>query len=92
MFQFFPVAGAKGCKSISQIQLSATTGTAGNFGLVMVRRIAEIPMSFGNVATVSDAFSLGLPDIYPSAAISFMVGCTATNTGNIMGAIDFIEG
>ena len=92
MVYFVPAAGAVGCKSIQSITLAATTGTAGNFGLVMLRRLAEIPLTIANVATVADAFSLGLPELQTNAAVSLMVACTTTNTGQILGAIDFIEG
>lgn len=92
MFVFIPPAGAYGCKSIQQVQLSGTTGTAGNWGITLVRRIAEIPMTIINLATVYDAFQLGMPDLEPSSALCFMLQCSATNTGNIIGAIDLIEG
>lgn len=92
MFMFNPPAGAVGCKSIQSVQLSATTGTAGNFGLVLVRRLLEVPIPLVNVATAMNAFDLGLPEIKPDACLATMALCTTTSTGNIVGAIDIIEG
>lgn len=92
MFPINPPVNAIGIKTITSATFSATTGTAGNFGLVLVRRIAEIPIAFPNVVTTMDAFALGLPEIQPDACLATMVACTATNTGNIFGSIDLIEG
>lgn len=92
MFSFIPPIGGTGCKSIQSVQLSVSTGTAGNFGLVLMRRMAEIPLTAVNIGTVMDAFALGMPIVQPSAALCPMVSCTATNTGTIIGAVDIIEG
>ena len=92
MFLINPPAGAKGCKSIQSAKFSVTTGTAGNWGLVMVRRLCEVPLSLINVATVMDAFDTGMPEIQNDACICLMQMCTTTNTGNILGAIDILEG
>lgn len=92
MFLFNPPAGAYGCKSIQSAILAATTGTAGNWGITLVRRIAEIPMPIVNIPTVYDAFQLGMPDLEIDSALCFMVQCSGTASGNIIGAIDLIEG
>jgi len=92
MFPFSPPIAAVGIKSIQSVILSISTGTAGSFGLVLARRIAEIPLTAVNISNVLDSFSLGLPEIQPNAALSFQVSCTTTNTGLIMGTIDIIEG
>lgn len=92
MFPFNPPIAGSGCKSIQSVILSATTGTAGNFGLVMLRRMVEIPLTAVNIVTVYDAFSLGMPVVLPNAALCTMVACTGTTTGTIMGAVDIVEG
>ena len=58
----------------------------------MGRRLVEVPMGTANIATVLDAFGTGMPEIQPNACLCMCVMCSTTNTGNIVGAIDIIEG
>lgn len=93
MFPFISATpAAYGCKSVSQVQLGTSTATAGNFGVVLMKRIAEIPIPIVNMYTLRDAFSLGFPEIPTDASLNFMVLCSATNTGVIMGNIALAEG
>lgn len=92
MFQFIPQGAAKGVKSIQSFILSSTTGTAGNIGLVLVRRLAEIPMPLIGVVTTADAFALGLPEIQPNAALHLAIVGSTTATAAITGSIDIIVG
>lgn len=92
MFLINPPSGAVGVKSIQSAKFSVTTGTAGNWGLVIARRIAAIPLPIVNMAAVMNAFDLGLPEIDANACIMEMVMCSGTATGNIQGEIDIIEG
>ena len=92
MITFVMPTGSRGVKSISQIQLAATTGTAGNFGLVLMKRIATLPITIPNVATNLDAFGLGMPEIQPNACLCTMLACTTTTTGNILGEITLVQG
>ena len=92
MFPFLLASGDDGIKSIQSVTLSATTGTAGNFGLTLLKRKAEIPLSSANIGTVLDAVSLGLPPILNDSCLAFMVMTTTTNTGNVSGTTCIIEG
>jgi hypothetical protein len=92
MFPFIPADGGVGCKSITQVALTPSTGTAGNFGITLVRRVAEVPFLTANVNMFMDAIALGLPQVLSNACLAMMVQCSTTNTGNIFGAIDLIEG
>ena len=92
MFPFSLASGDEGVKSIQSVTLSATTGTAGNFGLTLLKRKAEIPLPSANIGTVLDAVSLGLPPILNDSCLAFMVLTTATNTGNVTGTTCIIEG
>jgi hypothetical protein len=92
MFPFTLQAGDTGVRTVSQVQLSAATGTAGDFGLVLLRRLAEVPITAVNVLADRDAFALGMPEIFPDACLTLQVLCTTTSTGNIMAAVEFIEG
>jgi hypothetical protein len=92
MFPFLLQAGDTGVRTVSQVQLSAATGTAGDFGLVLLRRLAEVPITVVNVLADRDAFALGMPEVFPDACLALQVLCTGTVTGNIMAAVEFIEG
>lgn len=92
MFPFLLQAGDTGVRTVSQVQLSAATGTAGDFGLVLLRRLAEVPITYVNVLADRDAFALGMPEIFPDACLALQVFCTTTVTGSVMAAVEFIEG
>lgn len=93
--QMYPAQMANssvGVKSIQSCILSASTGTTGNFGLVMVKRIAEIQMNSINITSTVDAFALGMPEINASAHLGMLVLCSSSNTGAIQGSLDVIQG
>lgn len=92
MFPFALQSGDTGVRTVTQVQLSAGTGSVGDFGLVLLRRLAEIPMALVNVLADRDAFALGMPEIFQDACLAMLVFCTSTSTGNILAAVEFIEG
>jgi hypothetical protein len=92
MVPFNLQAGDTGVRTVTQVQLSASTGAAGDFGLVLLRRVAEIPITVVNVLADRDAFALGMPELYSDACLALQVMCSTTGTGNIMSAVAFIEG
>ena len=92
MVPFMLDAGDTGVRTVTQVQLSASTGTAGDFGLVLLRRVAELPITLVNTGVDRDAFALGMPEIFPDACLALQMLCSTTSSGNIMGAVAFIEG
>lgn len=92
MFQVPLQAGDKGVKSIQSITLSASTGTAGAFGVTLMRRISSIAMPVVNLGTTLDFASLGLPIIQDNSALSFIHQATTTSSGIIMGQFNVIQG
>ncbi len=93
MMPLFPGGGAAaathGCRVPTSFQATGTSGTAGNVGVTLLRRIAEIPISLANVATVLDAIALGMPDVPDDACLAFMVLASTTSTGILQGRLDF---
>lgn len=85
-------AGDTGVRTPVSVTLSASTLTAGNFGLTLLRRIAEIPIPVANVATPIDVFTLGLPILPDDACIALACLCSAATTGNIGGNLSIISG
>lgn len=71
-------------KQVNSVQLSASTGTAGNFGFTFYRRIAVCPTFIANVAQPPlDWAQLGLPVIPNEACIVINVTPGSTTTTGI---------
>jgi hypothetical protein len=80
-------ATCHGIRVPSSMLCSASSGTAGNFGVTLLRRICELPMNMANMTSVLDAIGCGLPRIYDDSCLALMVQCTATTSGLIQGGI-----
>lgn len=90
--QMFPFSMPNpGCRAIASFQASATSGTAGDVGVTLLRRIAKIPLTVANVATVMDWAMTGLPEIFDDSCLALMVQCTTTSTGIILGGFKVAE-
>lgn len=87
-------SGDTGVRSIQSVTLSATTGTAGNFGVTLLKRIAVVPIPVSNIPIVMDFASLGLPTIQAGAAINMIQQGSggASSSGILIGNLVFIEG
>jgi hypothetical protein len=93
--QMFPWPLQGGDIGISQpvsVTFSASSGTAGDIGVTILRRILEIPLMVANVGDIYDAFFLGLPQVYDDACLAMMVMCSTTNTGIIQGSLRIGQG
>lgn len=83
-------AGDTAIKSIQSVQLSATTGTAGNFGVTARRRIASmVTLSAGVAEPKQQSLLIEIPD---DACLEITNECTTSSTGNITGEIVLIQG
>lgn len=80
-------AAGIGCRVPSSVALSVATGTAGDFGVTLLRRLAQIPITTANVGLVYDQFLTGLPEVFDDACLAIMVQCSTTNTGQIFGSL-----
>lgn len=85
-------AGDTGVLSIQSVTLSASTGTAGNFGVALYKRLATIPCPAANMGTVLDFAGLGLPLIQDNAALTFIHLASGTSTGTVIGEINIVAG
>lgn len=91
MVQFIPGGGnpatTRGCQSLDSLQLSASTGSAGDFGVTIVRRINTWVNRQANVSELKDAYQMALARIFDDSCLSVMVYCSTTSTGLLNGAI-----
>lgn len=92
MFPFTLAAGDYGVRAVTNYSWSVSTGTAGNFGLTLMKRITSIPLQTQNVAAVGDAFSTGLREIADDACLAFQVQCSATSMGIMSGDLTIAKG
>ena len=88
----YPAAADSGIKSIQSVTLSATTGTAGNFGVTAYKYITDLPLIIANTGVVSDYASIGLPEIKPTSHLVYHYITISTSTGNIFSNLLFIKG
>lgn len=79
-------------KSIQSVQLSATTGTAGNFGVTAMARQVEVPLPIVGVGTVLDFAQTGMEKISKYACLFLALVCGSTTTGNILGSFEVVQG
>jgi len=83
-------AGDRGVQAAQSLTCSISSGTAGDIGITLMRRIAEIPITAGGL--VLDAFGLGLPTIPDDACLAMMVLCSTTSTGALIGSLSLTQG
>lgn len=93
--QLIPVtlqAGDTGVQSVQSVTLSISTGTAGNFGITLMKRLAHAGVAVVNTPQLLDWQAVGLPEIQSDACLALGVLCSATNTGIVTGTIKTVEG
>jgi hypothetical protein len=84
--------GDTGVQSIQSVTLASSTGTAGNFSVVLLERKCMIAMPIANVGTIMDFAALGLPQIQNDSALMFLHQSTTTTSGVITGSMNIISG
>jgi hypothetical protein len=92
MFPYTLQAGDVGVSAVKSLTCSISSGTAGDVGLTLLRRIAEIPISLANAGAMVDALSIGMPRLFDSSCLAMMVHCSTTSTGLISGSYAVAQG
>jgi hypothetical protein len=85
--------GDTGVRGVDSVTLAATTGTAGNFGVTVARRLLYIPVGASGAGSVRDTISglPSIPEIETDACLAWIWGATGTSAPFIMGQAHFIE-
>lgn len=92
--QRIPLAsGDTGIRVIEKIALSASTGTAGNFGITLVQPISWQSMSSPGVMGWRDYTTglPGIPSIHPNACLSYIFRGGVATAPDIFGCLAFVE-
>lgn len=75
-------------KSVQSVTLSASSGTAGSFGITARVKLAQVGQLLANVQPPSvDAVSIGMPIIKSTSCIEMLCICSTTSTGAPMGEL-----
>lgn len=87
--------GDEGIDTIQSVELEATTGTAGDYGITIYRPLLALPFhALGPAITEEDGMDglAGLMSVVPEDAYLFgMVVMNTTSTGVVMGKLDIAE-
>lgn len=86
MYQIIPNAGTT-IKKVNTVTLSATTGTAGSFGVTACSRQTATGQPTANVAPPGDFAAIGCPEFKATSCLQIVALCTTTSTGALMGEI-----
>lgn len=78
------VAG-KFIKQVNSVTLSATTGTAGSFGITATRPRTEVFTTLANKVETYDWAALGFPNIPNDSCLMMIMLCSTTSTGTVRG-------
>jgi hypothetical protein len=74
-------------KSVQSVTLSATTGTAGSFGVTAVRELTSVMVEIANRVQVADWAALSLPIIEDNACVMLFALLTSTTLPNLVGRL-----
>jgi hypothetical protein len=86
-------AGDYGVKAVASVDLDVTTGTAGNFGVVIGHALATIPIPGAGIGSLRD-FLAGLPqmvEIQTDACLALLWLANTTTVPQIFGSAHMIE-
>lgn len=79
-------------RDVNTVTLSATTGTAGSFGVTATRPRMTMPLLLANKMEVFDWAQLGLPEIFNSSCLFPIQLASTTTTGTVRGGGKIIHG
>jgi hypothetical protein len=85
-------AGDTGILSVQSAILSASTATAGDFGLTILKPIDLISITANNVAPPRGVYDTAIPVIDPDAALMLQAMPSFTATGFLLGNIAIAQG
>lgn len=93
--QMIPIVSAVSglfIRGVTSVTLSATTGTAGSFGVTATRLRATVDQPVVNMPAVHDWARLGLPEIPNGACLMLNAYTSGTSTGAIRGGGKIVHG
>lgn len=82
-----------GCTSVEVVDITVTTGTAGDYGVTILRPLVSIPIAYNGTGTMMDLITRSpqLVEIMPGACLMWAFHANLTTSPNIVGHIQTIE-
>ncbi len=90
--QLVPAVNGRFIRGVNSVTLSASTGTAGSFGVTATRPRSAMSVPIANKVEVFDWAQLGFPEIPNNSCLAGMLLSTATSSGTIKGQGKIIHG
>jgi hypothetical protein len=86
-------AGDTGIRAVEKVKLTASTGTAGNFGIVIGQPLATIPVGAAGVMGWRDYTTglPGIPAINENSCLSLLFTPSAATAPELFGSLSFVE-
>jgi hypothetical protein len=85
MYPLVSAVAGKFIRAVTGVTLSATTGTAGNFGITATRPRTSVSVPLLNKTEAFDWAQLGLPSIPNDSCLMMLMLCGTTSTGTVRG-------
>lgn len=85
-------AAGKYIRDVDTVTLSATTATAGSFGVTATRPRMTLPLNIANKTESMDWQGLGLPEIFNSSCLFPIMLTSTTSSGTLRGGGKLIHG
>lgn len=79
-------------RGINSVTLSASTGTAGNFGFTATRFRTDLFMPIANAKFKSDLFDGGFPNVPNGSCLFPVLLCSTTTSGTLRGTGKIVHG
>ena len=79
-------------RGINSVTLSASTGTAGNFGFTYTRQRTGLGVSLANKQEQYTWAQIGLPEIPNDSCLMMVMTCGTTSTGTVRGQGKIVHG
>lgn len=92
MRQLVPAVNGRFIRAVNSVTLSASTATAGSFGVTATRQRASMSVPIANVVYPFDWAQLGFPEIPNDSCLMGVLMSTATASGTIKGQGKIIHG
>jgi len=83
LYRLVPAVAGRFIRAVNTVTLSATTGTAGNFGVTCTRPRTGVDSIVANKAEPYDWRMLGLPELPNDTCLQFIVFPSTTSTGTV---------
>ena len=86
LYPLISASAGKFIKAVNSVTLSATTGTAGNFGITCTRSRTVVSCAVANFPTVADWAQTGHCEVPNDSCLQLLMQCSTTSTGTVRGA------